>query len=187
MGYEVVSAATEEEREAVTEVDLRIDSLESIAEHVGPETYVVVATHGHYDELALVPALRSGARYVGLVASLKRAASVLEYLRSQGLGERELAALHAPAGLDIQAHRGEEIALSILAEIVQHRAGRDAERFPSKASESAEATDPVCGMSVRLAGSVHTHEHSGETFHFCGAGCRQRFAEDPARYLQARG
>ncbi|WP_084615808.1 heavy metal translocating P-type ATPase [Solimonas flava] len=47
------------------------------------------------------------------------------------------------------------------------------------------ATDPVCGMTVDPARTPHHHEHAGRTYHFCSAGCRDRFAADPARYLQA--
>jgi len=59
--------------------------------------------------------------YVGLVASPKRAESVRDYLKMQGITETDLLPLKAPAGLDIQARRGDEIALSIMAEIVQKR------------------------------------------------------------------
>jgi xanthine dehydrogenase accessory factor len=199
MGYEIVSAVTAEEKHPIVEADHRVDDLESLGDHVTPRTYVVVATHGHYDEVALLPALRSGAPYVGLVASRKRAASVVDYLRAQGLGERELAALHVPAGLDIQARRGEEIALSIVAEIVQiRRALERRQEAPAASAEPAvdpapgpgrldEAVDPVCGMTVRKAGAAHTHQLHGETYYFCGAGCRSRFAAQPESFLQARG
>lgn len=200
MGYEIVSAATAEEKHPIAEADRHVDDLERLGDYVTPRTYVVVATHGHYDEVALLPALRSGARYVGLVASRKRADSVVDYLRAQGLGERELAALHVPAGLDIQARRGEEIALSIVAEIVQLRrtlerreeegeAGALSEapaEAPVEANRAEEAIDPVCGMTVRIAGAAHTHVHDGETYYFCGAGCRSRFAAQPESFLQAR-
>jgi xanthine dehydrogenase accessory factor len=192
MGYEIVSAAPRSEAHPLADADRRIDDLERLGEMVTPRTYVVVATHGHYDEVALVPALRSGARYVGLVASRKRAASVLDYLRGQGLDEAELAALHVPAGLDIQARRGEEIAVSILAEIVQHRRRVEAAEAaaavqPARSPERRPTTaiDPVCGMTVETAGALHTYEHRGETYYFCGAGCRSRFAKDPDRILQA--
>jgi xanthine dehydrogenase accessory factor len=85
------------------------------------QTYVLVASHGNYDEPALEAALRSPAAYVGLVASRKRRDAVLDYLRGSGLGESELARLRCPAGLDLGAVTPDEIALSILAEIVNLR------------------------------------------------------------------
>ncbi|MGJ5048047.1 heavy metal translocating P-type ATPase [Bradyrhizobium oligotrophicum] len=51
------------------------------------------------------------------------------------------------------------------------------------ALEAAKVTDPVCGMSVDPATSKHRFEHQGQTFHFCSAGCRTKFAADPAKYL----
>jgi xanthine dehydrogenase accessory factor len=86
--------------------------------------YVVVASQGVWDEEALESALGREASYVGLVASPTRAAVVRDYLRDQGLPEDRLAALRAPAGLDIGAETPEEVALSILAELVQVRRGR---------------------------------------------------------------
>jgi Cu+-exporting ATPase len=50
-------------------------------------------------------------------------------------------------------------------------------------SRAGRATDPVCGMTVDAGTSRHRHSHSGETYHFCSAGCRTKFAGDPAKYL----
>ena len=54
------------------------------------------------------------------------------------------------------------------------------------APAAVTATDPVCGMSVDPATSPHHAEHAGQAYHFCSAGCRTRFAADPARYLAPR-
>lgn len=80
---------------------------------------VVVASHGHGEEEALARALEAGVPYVGLVASRKRGAAVVESLEAP---DRER--VHTPAGLDIGARTPEEIALSILAEIVSLREAR---------------------------------------------------------------
>ncbi len=165
---------------------------EAIAERVHPLTAIVVASHGEGDEIALEHALTSEAPYVGLVASPKRAASIRKYLAVRGVSEERLADLHAPAGLDLGAREPEEIALSILAQIVQLRraTGRfewEAEAGPADAAEAGEAPaaarDPVCGMSVEIAGAVHVHEHDGSAFYFCCGGCLARFAAEPERYL----
>jgi xanthine dehydrogenase accessory factor len=87
--------------------------------------YVVVASQGIWDEEAVALALTREAAYVGLVASPTRAAVVREWLREETMvGEERMAALRAPAGLDLGAETAEEIALSILAELVQVRRGR---------------------------------------------------------------
>ena len=81
-------------------------------------TAVVVATQGHYDDLALDAALATGAGYLGLVASPKRAAAVLEHLADRGVGLAEMARVHAPAGLDLGALANAEIAVAIMADLV---------------------------------------------------------------------
>ncbi len=92
---------------------------------VDARSFVVVATQGHYDEEALERALRTPAPYVGLVASRKRAEAILGYLHDRGFDDAALARVHAPAGLDLGHVRTEEIAVAILAEIVQLRAAGD--------------------------------------------------------------
>ncbi len=191
MGYQVVGVGGEVALDAADEV---LAGPEAIAEAVHPLTAIVVASHGDHDEVALEHALESAAPYVGLVASPKRAGSIRKYLQVRGIGGERLAALHAPAGLDIQAREPEEIALSILAEIVQLRRGTDAFDWPAAgetgAAEAAgagaaaeTATDPVCGMQVKLEGAAFVHEHQGTSYYFCCAGCLSRFAADPASFL----
>ncbi|MCK7475731.1 MAG: YHS domain-containing protein [Rhodopseudomonas palustris] len=55
---------------------------------------------------------------------------------------------------------------------------------PRSSTTAASAIDPVCGMSVKIAGSAHRYDYQGITYHFCCAGCRSAFSADPARYLQ---
>jgi xanthine dehydrogenase accessory factor len=82
---------------------------------------VVVAGMGRGDERALQAALATRARYVGLVASSRRAATVLAELRARGLSEEALARVHSPAGLDLGSSRQEEIAVAILAQLIAWR------------------------------------------------------------------
>ncbi|MFN8562544.1 MAG: XdhC family protein [Anaerolineae bacterium] len=78
-----------------------VTALADIGRYVLPDSYVVVASHGNYDEAALEQVVKARPRYIGLVASHKRFEAVLDYLRSQGIDETELARIKAPAGLDI--------------------------------------------------------------------------------------
>jgi xanthine dehydrogenase accessory factor len=141
---------------------------------------VVVASMGQADENALEIALAGEAAYVGLVASAKRGSAVLAELRGRGLDDEALARVRCPAGLDLGPSSQEEIAVAILAELVAWRHTK-----PGSAAElvEAEAVDPVCGMTVSIAGARETAVHDGRTYYFCGAGCRSRFEADPARYL----
>jgi molybdenum cofactor cytidylyltransferase len=89
-----------------------------------PNRYVVVASRGQFDEDALEQALESGATYVGLLANKKRSQELRAALERKGVRAERLARMRAPAGLEIGAESPEEIALSIMAEIVavQHQA-----------------------------------------------------------------
>ena len=150
----------------------------------GAADAVVVASMGQGDENALEVALAGEAGYVGLVASAKRGSAVLADLRARGLDEETLARIRCPAGLDLGPSSQEEIAVAILAELVawRHtRPGAAAELV--EAVQPLEAIDPVCGMTVEIAGARETAVHDGRTYYFCGAGCRRRFEADPARYL----
>jgi xanthine dehydrogenase accessory factor len=143
---------------------------------------VVVATHADSDEDALERILGTDAGYVSLVASRRRAAAIAGRLRERGVPLERLARLKAPAGLDIGAVSPDEIAISILAEIVQHRRSAKPEAPVEMATEASEAIDPVCGMTVDVARAEHRVEISGRVVYFCCAGCKTSFERDPARY-----
>ena len=151
---------------------------------VDERSYVVVATQGHFDEEALEHALATPAGYVGLVASRKRADAVLGYLRDRGVSEEALARVHAPAGLDLGHVATDEIAVAILAEIVQLRAAGALESGAvSETPARHEEIDPVCGMTVDVADARYRTVHDGRTYYFCSAGCLESFESDPARYV----
>lgn len=136
---------------------------------------VVIASMGRDDEDALVAALSSGADYVGLVASAKRAAAVTAELRERGLDEESLARMRSPAGLDLGPSSQEEIAVAILAELVAWRHTRG----PSPIELLEEAIDPVCGMTVNVATATETAVRDGVTYYFCSAHCRKQFEAAP--------
>ncbi|MCL0044583.1 XdhC family protein [Dehalococcoidia bacterium] len=87
-------------------------------------TAIVIATRGHnFDDVALESAARTQAGYVGLVGSQRKVILIYEELLRRGLTLERIRAIHSPIGLDIQARTPEEIAISIMAEIVQFRLG----------------------------------------------------------------
>jgi xanthine dehydrogenase accessory factor len=136
-------------------------------------TFVVVATHGTADEEALAQALASDAVYVSLVASRRRAAAVVERLTRRGLAPERLGALKAPAGLDIGAVTPEEIAISIMAEIVQLR--RSAKVMGAEPAAPSEAVDPICGMLVDVAGARYRSAMPTGTVYFCCSSCKEQY------------
>ncbi len=189
-GFTVLVGDTGKTPQEEAEARLPLDKVGSIITH---QTYVVVATMGGYDEEALEQVVGRGAAYVGLVASRKRADAVFAYLRAKGVAEAQLQAVKVPAGLDIGAVTPEEIALSVMAEIVQVRRRRSAgpaevasvaspTTVASTAAAEEEAIDPVCGMTVGVAGARHTLDYEGKRFYFCSAGCQHTFTQDPVRY-----
>jgi xanthine dehydrogenase accessory factor len=109
---------------------------------------------------------------------------VLAELRAAGFTDEVLGRLKAPAGLDIGAATGPEIALSILAEIVQRRRARApqsaAAAQPEAAAGRGVAIDPMCGMEVEISSARWTAERDGETFYFCAPGCRKAFIAQSA-------
>jgi xanthine dehydrogenase accessory factor len=197
MNYHVVAVDLEQEGAGMEHADEVLTSLEEIGAQIGPQTYVVVATHGTYDEAALEKILAAQPTYVGLVASKRRAQAVRDYLLLQGFGDEELLSLKSPAGLDIRARRGDEIALSIMTEVVQRRRSAEAldlallrqtegetEAGAAGASTTqvAEAIDPICKMTVTIDTATYVSEFEGQRYYFCCAGCKQTFDADPAAY-----
>jgi xanthine dehydrogenase accessory factor len=90
-----------------------------------PGAYIVLAAHEYKYELPILrEALRSPARYVGMLAGRKRGDAVRALLREEGLADEEITRLHSPIGLDIGGREPEEIALSIAAQLVAVREGK---------------------------------------------------------------
>jgi xanthine dehydrogenase accessory factor len=170
---------------------------------------VIVATQGHGDEDMIERAAAMRPAYLGLVASRRRGEAVLGYLAERGVPQDQLDRVHAPAGLDLGRTTHEEMAVAILAELVQLRASGalptvlarnpapaprgelSAEQGPGSGMghrtglRLAEALDPVCGMTVTpgAAGLPFTCDDS--TYYFCCAGCRRTFEENPDAYVKA--
>jgi len=91
----------------------------------GPEAFVLILTRGHaHDADVLAQALRTGAGYIGMIGSRRKRDAIYQRLRGQGFGDADLARVRCPVGLGIGAETPEEIAVSIIAELVQTRAAR---------------------------------------------------------------
>ena len=93
--------------------------------NIAPSTYIIIVTRGHFkDEEVLGSVIRSNAAYIGMIGSRKKNATVFQHLKEQGVSAQELKKVHAPIGIDIGAQTPEEIAVSIIAEIIQVRSGK---------------------------------------------------------------
>ena len=186
MGYRVVAVRPGATETTPPEVDARLDSLD-LAAVVDGSAVVVVASMGRYDEEAALAALRAGAGFVAVVASRRRHEEITAAVRAAGLPDEALARLKAPAGLDIGASAPEEIAVSIVAEIIARREGLPppGAARAAPAADPTTAIDPVCGMEVAIAGARHWLDHDGVRSYFCCPSCRRQFERDPARFLAA--
>jgi xanthine dehydrogenase accessory factor len=184
LDYTVTVIGSGVSRDQFPTADQVIDSLDFSQIHVTPNMYVVVASHGNYDELALETFLPSKAAYVALLASKKRSETIRTYLRQDTMPEEQLARLKYPAGLDFGAATPAEIALSILAEIIQHHRRGSSIAMVSEESEPETALDPVCQMTVEVAGARYTAAYNEKTYYFCSAHCQHLFEKKPEQYLQ---
>ncbi len=110
---------------------------------IGPRDYLVIVTRGHREDLdALRAALARDTAYVGLIGSKAKIARLCARLGIEGLDASQLSRLHAPIGLDLGAISPEEIAVSIVAELIAHRRGRLRPRTTADDS-AARAAQPM--------------------------------------------
>jgi xanthine dehydrogenase accessory factor len=149
-------------------------------EQADEQSMVVVATQGHDDERVLERAVAARPAYIGLVGSQKRGNAVLGYLADRGVPAELLDRVRVPAGLDLGSTSHSEIAVAILAELVQLRASG---AIPTTTTVAREAVDPVCGMTVTVGVQSLPLTRGRATYYFCSGGCRQAFEKDPASYL----
>ncbi len=161
------------------------------------KTHIVIASQGHYDEdaLALIACYMPHPAYLGLVASRKRGASVLDNLEILGVPRGTFPNLKYPAGLDLGGRERDEVAISILAEIVQLKTSkplssaalvlRAATQVPPPALGPGLAIDPTSGEVLEIAKAVSA-EYQGQTYYFSCPNCRAKFLKNPEKYLKGK-
>lgn len=205
------SAQTSHGERHAAAIDPALRLRQSFAGYENRQTYGVVATVGLYDVDGVIALMDRPLYYFGVVTSPRRWHVLKQDLHAQGVPTSLCDFARAPAGLDIGATGPDEIALSILAEVVlrRRRGGETwepeaggiatshvtARRLVAVASSSCEvrarvgveracrAIDPVCGMTVDLATAKHVTVHDGVTYGFCCEGCKAKFEATPAAYL----
>ena len=184
MGYAVEAADPEADEEAFPGADRLWTGKPPAEKKRGGRAFAVVATMGERDEEATLEALALEPDYLGVIASAKRFSQIKETLLSRGAAAESLERIHSPAGFDIGAQTPEEIAVSVLAEIVYSSRKAAENTDAAEEAPAAEAIDPVCGMSVEIATAKHTAEVGGRAWYFCCGGCRDRFVAAPQRWLE---
>jgi xanthine dehydrogenase accessory factor len=177
----------------------RLDWTAFSAADASERSMVVVATQGDGDEEAIGQAVAARPAYLGMVASRRRGAAVLGYLAERGVAKEQLDLVRVPAGLDLGRTSHTEIAVAILAELVQLRASaklgapeqaarvRRNGAMPDDAGKSepagSEAVDPVCGMTVQAGPAGRPVDYESVSYYFCSAGCRAQFESSPASHV----
>jgi len=154
-------------------------------------SFIVVATQGDQDEQSLLQALKKESAYVGFVSSRKKTTSVKKYLQDAGIDQSIIEKIHSPAGIDITAKQPDEVAISILAEIIQVKNSLEHVYGVESKADYHEPVpsfyiNPVCGIPVDMNNPKHVIEYSGEQVYFCCDGCKIKFEKDPEKYIKAR-
>jgi len=163
-------------------------------------TYIIVTTQGEDDQLSVKKAMKTSAGYVGFVASKKKSEEIRIYLEQGMIPADRIAQLRSPVGLDINAKLASEVAISILAEVIDHfRNGYASENMPvyNKRAAAVEETtpaadkfaedyyiNPVCQVPVSKKNPKHIVMYEGEKVYFCCDGCKVSFEKEPSAYIQ---
>lgn len=151
----------------------------------GNDQYVVVCTQGEGDEQALLSALGLNFKYLSFVASRKKSNAIFKSLRRNGVTFDQLKKIKTPAGVDINAKLPEEVAVSILAEIIQNyraEVADEKERTPVQLNEDMYI-NPVCNIPVSKSSAKHIINYEGEKVYFCCDGCKVSFEKEPEKYM----
>ena len=190
MGYRVTAMANDARPDTFENPDQLITQLNWSQVKTYPSTSILVATQGEQDETALEQALQQKYAYLGFVASKKKKESVFSYLEDLGLDKKAIHEIKSPAGIDINAKKPEEVAISILAEIIQVRNNLPANfaftQFDDTRTEAGKPKfyiNPVCGVPVDINNPKHIIEYKNELVYFCCDGCKVKFEEDPEKYM----
>jgi len=188
LGYRIVVAGLEIDTSRFPDADEFVDDLASLTSRLDTESYAVVATMAMYDGRALEALVRSPASYVALVASRRRASFLFDDLRDHGIPPELVARVRNPAGLDLGGRTPEEIAVSVIAEIVQVRRARGpaSPAEPQATAPAAQplAIDPVCHMELDPATTPLHVTREGTTYYFCSEGCVRRFESNPQEFVK---
>ena len=190
MDYKVDVVMHEVDKHVFPEADDHHDLSNYQDDQFDKSSYSIVCTQGEGDVAALKKAIDLNGAYLAFVSSRKKANSIYKELRELGITFDQLKKIKTPAGLDIKAKVPEEVAISILAEIVQHfREPQETESaVDQKVSEVAIPSDefyinPVCQIPVQKNTAKHVLEHKGDKVYFCCDGCKVSFEADPYKYI----
>jgi len=187
LDFKVCLADPDISKDEFPDVDLVLTDLSIVRQRISERSFVVVATMGNGDEEGLQSVVGTRPRYLGLVASEKKSKTLFEYVRQKGATDEQIALIKCPAGLELGSETMPEIALSVMAEIIRVRRGIEAKAetaprsvpFPvmqeAGTTGAGEATDPICGMTVKMQNARYTSVFEDKTVYFCCLRCKETF------------
>lgn len=205
LNFDVTVVDKQASKDKFPDADVILKSLgEFRAKEITRQTYAVVATMGEFDQDYVEKLADLDVPYVGVVAGKKRASYILSFLRAKNVPEDRLSKIKAPAGIYIRAITAEEIALSIMAEIVESARTKNndpreyaqniavhdtpktheiSQQDESKMRHTAKVlVDPVCGMTIDASSNYFTKVND-RIVYFCCESCKDSFDSDPRKYL----
>ena len=182
LDYEVYALAP-----GIFELDLP-DGVKKMEEFsiIEGQCVAVVATQGNGDLQALKAATASKPEFLSLIASKKKTNTLLEQLKKDGINKDIIDSIKFPAGLDIGAITPQEIAVSIIAELVKKKrtaTQREEIIFEVEDTKNGKEQDPICGMFVNPQTADNSCEYDGVNYYFCCGGCKEKFEAEPATYI----
>jgi len=151
-------------------------------------SYAIVCTQGEGDLESLATALNMNAQYLAFVSSPIKAQAIYTDLRTQGVTFDKLKTIKSPAGMDLGAKLPEEVAISILAEIIHkfRKENKNASEGEALAIPNDEFyMNPVCNIPINKSTAKYVLEHAGEKVYFCCDGCKVSFEKHPEKYISA--
>jgi xanthine dehydrogenase accessory factor len=190
-GYRITAVAQDATLKTFEKVDELITQVNLSQVKTTAASFIVVATQGEGDEPALIEALKKDRAYLGFVASKKKMPSINEYLQSSGIDTAAIGSITSPAGIDIHAKKPEEVAISILAQMIGIQntlLPAVFEKFESVKEDGGKAPEyyinPVCGVPVDKNNPKHVVEYKNEKIYFCCDGCKVKFDAEPEKYMK---
>lgn len=191
-GYWITGVAQDATLRTFEKVDELITQINLSQVKTSVASFIVVVTQGEGDEKALAEALKKEYAYLGFVASRKKMASIKEFLESSGIDKKKIESITSPAGIDIKAKKPEEVAISILAQIIQIQNSMAVpvafEQFETTKEDGGKAPvyyiNPVCGVPVDMNNPKHVVDYKGEKVYFCCDGCKVKFDAEPDKYMK---
>jgi xanthine dehydrogenase accessory factor len=191
-GYRISLVAPGADMKAFEEVNQFTTQLSFNEIKISAVSAIVACTQGENDKMALELILSQPCFYKGFVASHKKITGLFNELLQQGFHREQLDVIHSPCGLNIHAKKPEEVAISILAQIIQQQNSNTGTGFTSfePAADAASPQkkyyiNPVCGMPVDIDKPKHIIEYNTEKVYFCCDGCKTQFEKEPEKYMKA--